>query len=92
MATHFNILAWRILWTEEPVWWVAVHRVAQSRTQLKRFSSSSRRDLINRMAQKGKEWEEIICPEISRQRNWLTGDIALFQAYVRYTVIRILNE
>ena len=20
MATHFNILAWRILWTEEPGW------------------------------------------------------------------------
>ena len=33
MATHSSILAWRILWTEEPV-----HRVAQSRTRLKRLS------------------------------------------------------
>ena len=40
MATHSSILAWRILWTEEP-WWAAVHRVTQSRTRLKRLSSSS---------------------------------------------------
>ena len=32
-ATHSNILAWRILWTEEPG--RVVHRVAKSRTQLK---------------------------------------------------------
>ena len=31
MATHFSILAWRILWTEEPGGATA-HRVANSRT------------------------------------------------------------
>ena len=34
MATHSNILAWRIPWTGE----TAVHRVSKSRTQLKRLS------------------------------------------------------
>ena len=34
-ATHSNILAWRILWTEEPG--RVVHRVAKSRTQLSDF-------------------------------------------------------
>ena len=32
MATHSSILAWRILWTEEPGGLLAVHGVAQSRT------------------------------------------------------------
>ena len=85
MATHSSILAWRILWTEEPggllfigshrvghnwsvlacmdaleketenplqcsclenprdrgAWWAAIYGVAQSRTRLKRLSSSS---------------------------------------------------
>ena len=36
MATHSGTLAWKIPWT------VAVHGVAQSRTRLKRLSSSSR--------------------------------------------------
>ena len=44
MATHSSVLAWR---TEEPggdggAWWAAVYGVAQSRTRLKRLSSSSR--------------------------------------------------
>ena len=34
MATHSSILAWR-------AWWAAVYEVAQSRTQLKRLSSST---------------------------------------------------
>ena len=34
MATHSSVLAWRI-------WWAAVYGVAQSRTRLKRLSSSS---------------------------------------------------
>ena len=38
MATPSSILAWRIPWTEEPGWAV-VHRVAESRTQLKRLST-----------------------------------------------------
>ena len=42
MATHSSILAWRIPGTEEPCW-VAVYGVAQSRTWLTRFSSSSSR-------------------------------------------------
>ena len=34
MATHSNIFAWRIPWTEEPHRWATVHRVAKSWTQL----------------------------------------------------------
>ena len=48
MATHSSVLAWRIPGMGEPgglpsmgSWWVAVYGVAQSRTQLKRLSSSS---------------------------------------------------
>ena len=41
MATHSSVLAWRIPGTGEPAWWAAVYGVAQSRTQLKRLSSSS---------------------------------------------------
>ena len=40
MATHSNILAWRIPGTGEP-WWAALYGVAKSRTRLKRLSSSS---------------------------------------------------
>ena len=41
MATHSSILAWRILWTEEPVSPQAtVHGVAKSQTWLKRLSMS----------------------------------------------------
>ena len=54
MATHSSVLAWRIPGMEEPGglppmglhrvghdWWAAAYRVAQSRTRLKRLSSSS---------------------------------------------------
>ena len=37
MATHSNVIAWRILWTED-LWWAAVHGVAQSQTRLKQLS------------------------------------------------------
>ena len=40
MATHSSVLAWRIPGTGE-AWWEAVCGVAQSRTRLKRLSSSS---------------------------------------------------
>ena len=40
MATHSSILAWRIPGTGG-AWWAAVYGVAQSRTRLKRLSSSS---------------------------------------------------
>ena len=40
MATHSSVLAWRIPGMGG-AWWAAVYGVAQSRTRLKRFSSSS---------------------------------------------------
>ena len=40
MATHSSVLAWRIPGTAG-AWWAAVYGVAQSRTRLKRLSSSS---------------------------------------------------
>ena len=45
MATHSSVLAWRIPGTGG-AWWAAVYGVAQSRTRLKRLSSSSSRDDI----------------------------------------------
>ena len=39
MATHSSVLAWRIPGTRKPGW-AAVSGVAQSRTRLKRLSSS----------------------------------------------------
>ena len=41
MAIHSSVLAWRIPRMGE-AWWAAVYGVAQSRTRLKRLSSSSR--------------------------------------------------
>ena len=38
MATHSNILAWRIPWTEEPGGLDKVHSVAKSQTRLKGLS------------------------------------------------------
>ena len=49
MATHSSILAWRIPGTEEPVGLPAVYGVAQSRTRLKRLSSSSSSKQMNRV-------------------------------------------
>ena len=40
MATHSSVLAWRIPGTGG-AWWADVYGVAQSRTRLKRLSSSS---------------------------------------------------
>ena len=40
MATHSSALAWRIPGTGEPGW-EAIYGVAESRTRLKRLSSSS---------------------------------------------------
>ena len=40
MATHSSVLSWRIPGME--VLWAAIYRVSQSRTRLKRLSSSSR--------------------------------------------------
>ena len=41
MATHSSVLAWKIPWMEEPGGLPDVYGVAQSRTRLKRLSSSS---------------------------------------------------
>ena len=38
MATHSNILAWRILWIKEPGGLHVVHRVTKSWTRLKWLS------------------------------------------------------
>ena len=40
MATHSSVLAWRIP-GGQGAWWAAICGVAQSRTRLKRLSSSS---------------------------------------------------
>ena len=45
MATHSNVLAWRIPGVGE-VWWAAVYGVAQSRTRLKQRSSSVVYDMV----------------------------------------------
>ena len=49
MATHSSVLAWRI--PGMGAWWAAVYGVAQSRTRLKRLSSSSnsRRDILGQL-------------------------------------------
>ena len=41
MATHSSVFAWRVSPRDGGAWWAAVSGVAQSRTQLKRLSSSS---------------------------------------------------
>ena len=50
MATHSSVLAWRIPWTEEPGGLPSIG-VAQSRTRLKRLSSSSRHSEVLNFAQ-----------------------------------------
>ena len=46
MATHASILTWGNP-MDRGAWWAAVYEVAQSRTRLKRLSSSSSRAFIN---------------------------------------------
>ena len=46
MAPHSSVLAWRIPGTG--AWWAAVYGVAQSRTRLKRLSSSGRQEQDNK--------------------------------------------
>ena len=38
MATHSNILVWRIP-MDRGAWWATVHKVTKSQTQLKRLST-----------------------------------------------------
>ena len=51
MATHSNVLAWRIPGMAGPLW-AAVYGVAQSRTRLERLSSSSSSQYITVMHNK----------------------------------------
>ena len=53
MATHSSVLAWRIPGMGDP----GVHRVAQSRTRLKRLSRSSSSGLILQIQKS--HWEEV---------------------------------
>ena len=56
---------WRTVGLENPVdrgaWWAAVHRVTQSRTQLKRLSSSGRHFLVRTLLMKKVRSQERIC-------------------------------
>ena len=38
MATHSSILAWRVPWINKGAWWVTVHRVTKSWTQLRQLN------------------------------------------------------
>ena len=38
VATHSSVLAWRILWTEEPSGQATLHGITKSQTRLKRPS------------------------------------------------------
>ena len=40
MATHSNIIAWRLPWTVEPG---LIHRIAKSQTQVKQLSKQTSR-------------------------------------------------
>ena len=46
MAPHSRTLAWKNP-MDGGAWWAAVHGVAQSRTRLKQFSSSSNSSRVN---------------------------------------------
>ena len=45
MATHYNILIWRIPRTG--LWWATIHRVAKSPTQLKQLSTKHRKSDVS---------------------------------------------
>ena len=54
MATHSSVLAWRNP-RDGGAWWAAVYGVAQSRTRLKRLSSSSSSSSRAKYTSNGKE-------------------------------------
>ena len=56
MATHSSVLAWRIPGTGEPGGLSDVYGVAQSRTRLKRLSSSSSKDSVGKDSAAGRDW------------------------------------
>ena len=57
MATHSSTHAWRIPWTG--AWWATVHRVAKSRTQLKRLSMHTKDEEYLGQEHGSKNGEEI---------------------------------
>ena len=60
MATHSSVLAWRIPGVGG-AWWAAIYGVAQSRTRLKRLSSSSRASLVaQRLKHLPGMWETLL--------------------------------
>ena len=62
MATHSRVLAWRIPGTGG-AWWAAVYGVAQSRTRLKRLSSSSITVTVGFLPKGwGLRAEAVLCP------------------------------
>ena len=63
METHSSVLAWRILGMEEPLW-AAVYGVAQSRTRLKRLSSSSSSNMQNIEHNLTSMGDECNCPVV----------------------------
>ena len=46
MGSHSSILAWRIP-MDRGAWWATVHRVAKSRTRLKRLSTHAQASLAS---------------------------------------------
>ena len=63
MAAHSSVPAWRI-----PAWWAAVYGVAQSRTRLKRLSSSNKHRLLSRCSARASH-----CSGFSRCEAWALG-------------------
>ena len=95
MATHSSALAWRIP-RNRGAWWAAVYGVAESRTRLKRLSSSSRQikggvsfalfSIISRVAQDlGNRSRQQCCPEVapltSRQSDGVGSGASAWQQH-----------
>ena len=95
MATHSSVLAWRIP-RNRGAWWAAVYGVAESRTRLKRLSSSSRQikggvsfalfSIISRVAQDLGNWSrQQCCPEVapltSRQSDGVGSGASAWQQH-----------
>ena len=71
MATHSSTLAWRIPGTGG-AWWAAVYGVAQSRTRLKRLSSSSssRTSLVAQMVTNLPAIQETCVQSLGQEDPW----------------------
>ena len=69
MKSHSSILAWRILWTEEPGTRAPVQRVMKSQTQLNPLSISS-------VTQS--------CPTLCNPQDWSMLDFLVFTSYQNF--------